>query len=160
MGRLPLVPGMPVTVTENLSIENKIVNGSQGTVKDIIYRTVPEGQEVVCAYVNITSSPLAFDGLDESVVPIFPKSTQFTYSPTRGNRIRVSRTRLPLVPAWAFTDYKVQGASMPNVVVDLGQRKRNTTCLRYAFPCHWTRAPGRSSMVPLAPDIHSPSTRP
>ncbi|KAF8426460.1 hypothetical protein L210DRAFT_869163, partial [Boletus edulis BED1] len=123
LGRLPLIPGMPIVVAENLSIENKAVNGSQGTAKGILYHSVPEGREVVCVHVKIAPSPLALDDLEKSAVPIFPKTSQFTYSPTRGNRIRVSRKQLPLAPAWAFTGYKAQGASMPNVVVDLASAR-------------------------------------
>ncbi|KAF8421889.1 hypothetical protein L210DRAFT_3389757 [Boletus edulis BED1] len=84
-----------------------------------MYRSTPEGREAMCVYVKVTSSPLNVDGLDESVVPIFPKKTHFTYQPSRNTRVAVSRSQLPLVPGWAFTDYKVQGASMPNVVIDL-----------------------------------------
>ncbi|KAF8125572.1 hypothetical protein EV363DRAFT_1175844 [Boletus edulis] len=146
LGRLLLIPGMPVMVTENLSIENKVVNGSQGTIKDIIYRVVPEGREVVCAYVKITSSPLTLDGLQEAVVPIFPKTQQFTYSPVRGNRIHISRTQLPLVPTWVFTDYKAQGTLMLNVMVDLTSARgiqhayvmlSRATGLQHVGVLHW-----------------------
>ncbi|KAF8136453.1 hypothetical protein EV363DRAFT_1158675 [Boletus edulis] len=84
-----------------------------------MFRITPEGREAMCAYVKVSKSPLCIDGLNESVVPIFPKKTRFTYQPSRNTRVTVSRSQLPLVPGWAFTDYKVQGASMPNVVVDL-----------------------------------------
>ena len=44
IGRLPLIPGMPVMISENLSMQNKIVNGTQGLLENIIYQTVLEGR--------------------------------------------------------------------------------------------------------------------
>ena len=119
LGRLPLIPGMPVMITENLSMENKIVNGSEGVLTDIVYKTEPEGREAVCAYIKVTSSPITIEHLPTSVVPIFPKSVQFTHRLSKTKSIHINRTQLPLVPAWAFTDYKVQGASMTTVIIDL-----------------------------------------
>ncbi|KAF8439783.1 hypothetical protein L210DRAFT_867440 [Boletus edulis BED1] len=100
-------------------MESKIVNGTAGTLTDVVYKDTPEGREAVCAYVKVPSSHIALEGLPQSVVPIFPRSVQFTYRPSRVRSVRVSRSQLPLVPAWAFTDYKVQGASLSRVVVDL-----------------------------------------
>ncbi|EJD40479.1 hypothetical protein AURDEDRAFT_41824, partial [Auricularia subglabra TFB-10046 SS5] len=37
MGRLPLVPGMPVILTQNYDVEGGIVNGSRGILKKIRY---------------------------------------------------------------------------------------------------------------------------
>ena len=43
LGRIPLVPGMKVMVTENVAIQNKLVNGAEGTVHSIKYETDEEG---------------------------------------------------------------------------------------------------------------------
>jgi hypothetical protein len=123
LGRLPLIPGMRVMITENLSMGNKIVNGSKRELEDVVYKVIPEGREAVCVYVRMLSFPVATDRLPSSVVLVFPKTVQFSYRPSQSRSVRVSRTQLPLVPAWAFTDYKVQGASLPPVVVDLASAR-------------------------------------
>jgi hypothetical protein len=37
LGHIPLIPGMPVMVTENTAMTAKVVNGSQGTLRDVKY---------------------------------------------------------------------------------------------------------------------------
>ena len=123
LGRLPLIVRMPVMITENLSMQNKIVNGSEGVVKKIIYRTSDEGREAVCVHVHIRSSPITLEGLTPGIVPIFPRSVSFDCKSQQGTRIKISRTQLPLLPTWAFTDYKVQGASLNTVIVDLASAR-------------------------------------
>lgn len=119
MGRLPLIPGIKVMITENLSMGNKIVNRSEGILMDIVFKETCEGREAICAYVTVTTSSIAIEGLSHTVVPIFSKTVHFTYQPSQGQSIRINRCQLLLIPAWAFTDYKVQGASLPAVIVDL-----------------------------------------
>ncbi|KAF8433752.1 hypothetical protein L210DRAFT_812138, partial [Boletus edulis BED1] len=100
----------------------------------------------VCAYVRVNSSSISIEGLPRSVMPIFPKTIQFTHRISREKSIRVSRTQLPLVPAWAFTDYKVQGASMDRVVIDLASARgiqnayvmlSRATCLKKLAVLRW-----------------------
>ena len=43
LGKLPLFIGMRVMITENLSINNGIVNGAEGTVEGIKYHTDESG---------------------------------------------------------------------------------------------------------------------
>ncbi|KAF8120865.1 hypothetical protein EV363DRAFT_1187859 [Boletus edulis] len=127
LGRLPLVPGMPVLITENLSIGCKIVNGTEGVLKDILYKEsfdVLNGRnvtrrEAVCAYVEVQTASIEVPGLPPSIVPIFPISTHFKFRTSRTNAFNVSRTQLPILPGWAFTDYKVQGSTMEAAVIDL-----------------------------------------
>ena len=59
---------------------------------------------------------------DVDIVPIFPESTTFTW--TRNSRteladvVTITRTQLPLLPAYAYTDYKAQGRSLDYAIVD------------------------------------------
>jgi ATP-dependent exoDNAse (exonuclease V) alpha subunit len=110
---------MPAIVTENLLMPHKVVHGSEGVLRDVIYRNVPEGREAVCAYVEMPASSLQVNGLKRSLMPIFPQSTQFTYTTSSRSKIKISRSQLPLILGWAFTDHKVQGASLESVIVDL-----------------------------------------
>ncbi|KAG1856863.1 hypothetical protein C8R48DRAFT_547860, partial [Suillus tomentosus] len=123
LGRLPLIPGMPVMVTENAATSYKIVNGSKGTLKSLRYEVDERGYRfAVCAFVEIPGSALAIEGLDRLRVPVFPSAISFSYF-ANGKKFTVRRTQLPLLPAWAFTDFKVQGGFLPKVVVDLSCAK-------------------------------------
>ncbi|KAG2081811.1 uncharacterized protein F5147DRAFT_534846, partial [Suillus discolor] len=52
------------------------------------------------------------------VVPVLPVTNSFRY-PTGEKIINIQCTQLPIVPGWAFTDFKVQGSSLDRVIVDL-----------------------------------------
>ncbi|KAJ3897807.1 hypothetical protein F5879DRAFT_778104, partial [Lentinula edodes] len=43
LGRLPLVIGMPVMITQNFDVESGVVNGCQGILKKIRFRVDDEG---------------------------------------------------------------------------------------------------------------------
>jgi len=79
-------------------------------------------------------------GLEYEVVPILPTHSYFSYKTDFGaengheNRARthsnkgkqpkgpsfnISRWQLPILPAYAFTDYKIQGRSPTHVIIDL-----------------------------------------
>jgi ATP-dependent exoDNAse (exonuclease V) alpha subunit len=120
LGQLPLVPGMRVMITENVAIGANVVNGAEGVLKDIKYEEDHEGRRfAVCAYVHISGCCLAAPGLEPEVVPIVPVKTSFQYSQVGHAPFSISRTQLPLLPAYAYTDYKSQGRSLPLVLLDL-----------------------------------------
>ncbi|KAJ4477602.1 hypothetical protein C8R41DRAFT_706067, partial [Lentinula lateritia] len=60
LGHIPLVIGMPVMITQNFDVEAGIVNGCQGTLKSIRYRTDSKGRRHAISCVvrteNTTSS--------------------------------------------------------------------------------------------------------
>ena len=53
VGCLLLVVRMPVMIMENLLMQNKVINGFEGIVKKIIYRTLAEGCKAVCVHVHL-----------------------------------------------------------------------------------------------------------
>lgn len=55
-----------------------------------------------------------FEGLDAKVVPVFPLERSIT---VKGHSVR--RRQVPLCPAFSLTDYKVQGSTLNNAVLDL-----------------------------------------
>jgi ATP-dependent DNA helicase PIF1 len=119
LGRLPLIPGMPIMITENAATSCKIVNGSRGTLQSITFDLDEDGNRFpVCALVHIKDSTLYVPGLDEGVIPILPITGSFPF-PMGEKKVNVRRTQLPILPGWAFTDFKVQGSYMPKVIVDL-----------------------------------------
>lgn len=57
LGLLPLCLGLPVMVTENLAQQNKVVNGSEGSVERIIFNVDDNGRRfAACVYVRISGS--------------------------------------------------------------------------------------------------------
>ena len=121
LGRLPLFPGMRVMVQENLAFTNRVVNGSEGTVQNILYEEVDGRRYAVVVYVHIPGSGRVHPYAENDVVPIFPETSSFNWLRRTATGIQqhtVSRVQLPLLPAYAYTDYKSQGRSLDAAVVD------------------------------------------
>ena len=120
LGRLPLFPGMKVMVQENLAFTKHVVNGTEGIVKDIIYEEDGKRYPAVI-YVHTPGSGRICSNADDDVVPIFPELTSFVWS-LRVNceidKVSLSRLQLPLLPSYAYTDYKSQGRSLDHAIVD------------------------------------------
>ncbi|KAG1886351.1 uncharacterized protein F5891DRAFT_968729 [Suillus fuscotomentosus] len=146
IGKLPLIPGMPVMITENAATSAHIVNGSRGILKSITYDSDADGNKfAVCALVHIPESALDVPGLSDGTVPILPVTSSFVF-PTNTKKINVRRTQLPILPGWAFTDFKIQGSTMTKVVVDLTGAKTlqsiyvmlsRVSCLRDVAILRW-----------------------
>jgi ATP-dependent exoDNAse (exonuclease V) alpha subunit len=117
---LPLVVGMKVMITENITISQKIVNGAIGVVEKIIYDTDNDGcRFAICCYLHINGCGLQAPGLDKDVVPIIPVTNHFIYCGPNGAEYNISKTQLPLIPAFAYTDYKSQGRGLTHAIADL-----------------------------------------
>ena len=121
LGRLPLFPGMKVMVQENLAFMNRVVNGSEGTVRNIVYEESQGHRYAVVVYVHIPGSGRVHNMAEEDIVPIFPETSTFKWSIRSDTGIQqytVTRTQIPLLPAYAYTDYKAQGRSLGAAIVD------------------------------------------
>ena len=108
-------------VQENLAFTNGVVNGTEGTVTDIIYEEEGGKRYPVVAYVHIPGAGSICSNATNDIVPIFPEFTTFPYSPNGDrtlNKVNVSRLQLPLLPSYAYTDYKSQGRSLDAAIVD------------------------------------------
>ena len=121
LGRLPLFPGMKVMVQENLAFTNHVVNGTLGTIRDIVYEEEDGLRYPVVAYVHIPGSGKICTNATNDIVPIFPESSTFycklKCSGSQG-KSSISRLQLPLLPAYAYTDYKSQGRTLDTAIVD------------------------------------------
>ncbi|KAG2133021.1 hypothetical protein DEU56DRAFT_739171 [Suillus clintonianus] len=119
LGELPLIPGMPVMITDNAAMSCKIVNGSRGTLKSIHYEADSEGNRyALYALVDLPGNALHVPGLQADVVPILPITSGFKFH-TKEISFSIRRKQLPILPGWAFTDFKVQGSLISPVIVDL-----------------------------------------
>ncbi|KAF8204731.1 hypothetical protein BJ912DRAFT_827724, partial [Pholiota molesta] len=62
LGKIPLVLGMPVMITQNYDVENGIVNGCTGILKKIRYREDNQGNRYATSCVieseTFTGEPL------------------------------------------------------------------------------------------------------
>lgn len=130
-----LAIGMKVMVTYNIATEIDITNGARGTVYDIILEedTEPDQDNAValskppmCVLVKLdrTRAP-QLPGLPSGVIPIVPLEKKFTI-PTGGqpSTRQVTRRQLPMTAAFAFTDYRAQGQTIPYVIVDIRRLPR------------------------------------
>jgi len=139
-GCLSIFIGMKVAVTENLAFDSRIVNGTEGVIVDIKYEEEDGRRYAVVAFVYVEGCGISVPNLElgyplspedkarllPDVVPIFPTGTSLKCDhinhPDLGGSF--SRRQLPLVPAYAFTDYKSQGRTFERAIVDLDSARR------------------------------------
>ena len=141
-----LAKGMKVMVTVNIHTDLDIANGTRGRIVDIILDpgedAIPEGVKEVrlkkppCyVLVELDNTRLeALPGLDKGVVPIVPisKDIRIEEKDTQTGAISkktVRKTQLPITAAYAFTDYRSQGQTIRNVIVDIGKPPTNELSL-------------------------------
>jgi len=116
MGALPLFEGMKVMLMENVALSHQLVNGAEGVVHSILYDIDDYDHRFakVC-YVHFPNCGFQLPHLPRDVAPIIPTSTSFKHN----KRTEISRLQLPLLPGYAYTDYKSQGRTLPRAIVDL-----------------------------------------
>ncbi|CAF4258879.1 unnamed protein product [Rotaria sp. Silwood2] len=153
-GLLPLVPGMPVILTQNIAIELGLINGMNGIFRQLVYEEESVSTEVLSdtfpnntqyihrplyALVEITKSKMECNltSLQSNLVPIPLMEQTFQINITdvlpkdkrpKSNRkatLSIKRRALPLVPAYCITTHKSQGQTLNNVVIDLKLPKEN-----------------------------------
>ncbi|KAJ3559079.1 hypothetical protein NM688_g560 [Phlebia brevispora] len=135
---LEFAKGMEVMVTENLQTDLDITNGARGTIVDIVLdpREPPVGDanevhlQYMPAYILVKmrktrASPL--EGLDEGIIPLQPvdMTMRIKIRSRDHNHSLLTRTvhrrQYALVAAYAYTDYRAQGQTLPVVIVDIAQ---------------------------------------
>jgi hypothetical protein len=72
----------------------------------------------ICTYIRVTGANIQAPGLPTDIIPILPERNTFAYKQLGGGTY-ISRSQLPLVPAYAYTENKIQGQSLKYVLVDL-----------------------------------------
>lgn len=98
-------------ITENTVMEYSAVNGREGVLLDASVRLRDGGESyALCAYVLVEGCGISLDGLPRDVVPVYPIIKRFRYRLDGMGDVAssqwISRTQLPLVPAYAYTDHK------------------------------------------------------
>ncbi|KAF5334184.1 hypothetical protein D9611_014514 [Ephemerocybe angulata] len=125
-GQLPMFIGMRVMITENISVEYKVVNGSEGTISDIQYFEEEGRRYARVVYVRVHASHVHAPGLEAGIVPIFPTGRNIKFSTRFRNTVSksFSRHQIPLIPAYSYTDYKSQGRTLTHAIVDLASARQ------------------------------------
>ena len=147
-GLLPLVPGMPVILTQNIAIELGLINGTNGIFRQLVYEEDSVSTDVISdkfpsdtryvrkplyALVEIVRSKVAcnFEQLGSNLVPIPLMEQTFRINIAdilpKDKRLKsnqktilsIKRRALPLVPAYSITTHKSQGQTLNKVVIDL-----------------------------------------
>jgi hypothetical protein len=140
---LLIVTGMPVSVTQNISVpRHGVANGTEGVVVGIVHRSdtaitrsflrisnigsnfqrrVPvdvASQLAECILVKIKDATFRFGGLPQGVFPIFPVNTvkKVTLAAS-GQSAKVKFEGFPLTPMFACTGHKTQAKTMDSLTL-------------------------------------------
>lgn len=129
--KLELAIGMKAMVLENIAPDAGVANGSRGEIIDIVLDPrepeldqythsvqllYPPAVVLFAPYINPGTQ---LEGLPKGVVPIFPSQKKFRLGGRSGSTI--ARKQLALTAAYAFTDFKSQGQTIENVIIDLAK---------------------------------------
>lgn len=123
LGRIPLVIGMPIIISQNFDVAGGIVNGSIGTLSKICYVTDSKTDQrflTSCVVCLSDSTASRMPGLDNTEYPILPDTVKMKFShPYSGKKLTVARMQVPVQPTFSLTVYKAQGQTFRNIIVDL-----------------------------------------
>ena len=117
---LLLARGTRVMLTVNLQTEAGLVNGSMGTVQDILFEE-DQGPPylpiaVLISFDNYKGHTIcSLEG--ERVVPIAPVRRTWNDN----SNLSCSRLQIPVRLAWAITVHKSQGLTLKKAIIDLGK---------------------------------------
>ena len=126
--QLKLKIGAQVMLTSNLDIDDRLVNGLVGTVKQIKYKN----NEVSVVHVKFNDNNAGREAMQSDVtaqqhnwVPIKKHQALFGLRKNK-QQPSVKRTQFPLTLPWACTVPKVQGLSLAEEVVSFDLEKQKS----------------------------------
>ena len=131
--RISIAVGMKAMVTWNISTDVDLANGARGVVVDIVLdlredpgtRFNPEVTlrypPAMILFKPVNKTTIKFTGLAEGLIPIFPTESSFSIDLPSGSKTSVTRRQLALTPSYSFTDYRSQGQTIENVIIDIGR---------------------------------------
>jgi hypothetical protein len=89
------------------------------------------------------------EGLDDGIIPLEPATTKFQIKlKTSGKKLKtytVTRKQYPVTAAYAFTDYRSQGQTLPYVIVDIAKPPTGALTLFNLYVA-LSRSSGRSTI--------------
>jgi hypothetical protein len=127
--------GMKVMVTENMETDLDVANGAQGEITRIVLHPAEPPVDQAQAIIKLRYLPLyllikltktkatQLAGLEHNVIPVQPVATNYRVKMKLSNGQEVQRTikrrQFAITSAYAFTDYRSQGLTIPYVVLDI-----------------------------------------
>ena len=128
-----LAVSMKAMVVLNIATEADVANGTRGTVQGFVLdpreeHTSPD--EEGCIHLQYPPPPpviyfkpkmqtnTVFEGIPEGIIPISPSMVHFGVD-ADGEKVKLERRQLAIVPSYTFTDYKAQGQTMECVFVSI-----------------------------------------
>ena len=149
---------MKVMMLQNIDTNLDVANGARGRITRIVLNsgeTIDESRPHIQltempAYIIVkldrTKAP-QLNGLEVNEIPIEPIQGKFQIyeNPENKTKVTVTRTQLPITPAYAFTDYRSQGQTIPLVIVDIGKPPTGHITAFNAYVA-LSRSRGRSSI--------------
>ena len=127
--------GMKVMVTQSVKMDLDITNGARGTIVNIwlnpdeppistVQPLIQLKYMPVCILVKLDHTQATqLKELEKSVIPVEPtcKPYRITCQTAEGSIVTctVHRCQFPMTAAYAFTDYRSQGQTIPAVIVDI-----------------------------------------
>jgi hypothetical protein len=153
-----LAVGMKVMITENIATEADLANGTRGEIVGIVLdardglanTSVQDGPiklhfpPAVVLFKPGKSSFPKLVNLEEGVIPVFPTEASF-FIDGKNTGTKITRRQVAMTAAYAFTDYKSQGQTLEQVVVDLAKPARGALTPFNAYVA-LSRSRGRSSI--------------
>ena len=127
--------GMRVMVTQNIITDLHITNGARGTIVDIwlhpdeppiceLQPTIELKYLPLCVLVKLDHTHTSqLTGLEERMIPVEPATQPYRISCQGSENNTITRTvrrrQFPMTAAYAFTDYRSQGQTIPAMIVDI-----------------------------------------
>ncbi|KZO91843.1 hypothetical protein CALVIDRAFT_488490 [Calocera viscosa TUFC12733] len=118
-------------VTLNVQTDLDVANSARGVIVGIgLHVEEPrhaEGQHQIIlnqppAYILVKlhrTKAKQLPGLDAGVIPIACTQKQFRITDSEGKTWTVTRNQVPITAAYAITDYRAQGQTLPYVIIDI-----------------------------------------
>ncbi|CAF4491287.1 unnamed protein product, partial [Rotaria sp. Silwood2] len=133
-GYLPLVPGMPILLTENITTEFELSNGTRSIFRQLVYNELSDGiqfgntvfpkhtkfiTQPKYALVEFSSCKLDSE-LKFNIKELLPETlSKIAKVAKRTTKISIKRKALPLIPVYSITTHKSQGQTLNKIIVDL-----------------------------------------
>ena len=117
-GHLPLIPGMPVFLTENIATEIGLSNGSEGKLISVKYEIRESKRYAVSVDVDFKAynNPNNSNPHRVTLAPITGK-TIFRL-PGSDKQYSATRRQIPLIPGFSYTAHNSQGRSLNAGCID------------------------------------------
>lgn len=159
--QVDLAIGMRVMVTQNVQTDLDITNGARGEIVDIVLHPDEppfdtEERVVTLKYLPVyvlvklsRTKATRLEGLEDCVIPVEPVSQTFQIKVDKDSKSisrTVKRRQFPMTAAYAFTDYRSQGQTIPYVLIDIATPPPPGTLSLFSLYVALSRSSGRGTI--------------